>query len=167
MADIQQLLQRISLKDKKALKEYMQLRGPALYDRLYERLGDKEQADQVFIETIRKFYAILAIYPEHPSDEALLFACGDALCRKQEQAAQEKLYQATLKAIPDEQPAEAPAPPKKRKRKGGLVVLIVLLALVLLFGLWALWGIAVKEGLPLPALDLGHHWFNLHIFPIF
>lgn len=55
---------------------------------------------------------------------------------------------------------------EKPRKKGLFIFCIVLNVVLILILLWFLCGLLVNLGI-LPDIDLGHSWFNAHIYPLF
>ena len=73
-------------------------------------------------------------------------------------------YMEADRAFPKPTSAPEPEKPARKRRGGGFVRFLLILLLCVL--LWALAGVLMEIRL-IPTYDLGYHWFNATIYPVF
>ena len=181
--DMETLLQGIRGRNEDASRELVRSRGvDALLHALALSDGDKPAARAIVSEAFRGAIAHVRAFPEQTFDEGEFSALLDA---ELIEAARRRFAPSVSDIASDEgwrtlraeKAADEPAakdepdepdesPPRRKPKRGRLIVQTLLLALCAALCLWVLCGILMSMGW-MPYADLGYTWFNRNLFRIF
>lgn len=189
----QKLIKKID--DRDAVSILIGRYGNKIYARLYDRLHDKQLADEAFRKTVFSFLETVKRLESDDLTEALFACIAENVCRDiQESAepAQEScdLVQESADLVQERVcPQETPAPVISEAasesveavedteavedaedapsvgHRWEIAVLLFLIVLVIIL-LWGVAGLGMQSGV-IPRIDLGYTWFDRNVFPLF
>ena len=189
----QKLIKKID--DRDAVSILIGRYGNKIYARLYDRLHDKQLADEAFRKTVFSFLETVKRLESDDLTEALFSCIAENVCRDiQESAepAQEScdLVQESADLVQERVcPQETPAPVISEAasesveavedteavedaedapsvgHRWEIAVLLFLIVLVIIL-LWVVAGLGMQSGM-IPRIDLGYTWFDRNVFPLF
>ena len=189
----QKLIKKID--DRDAVSILIGRYGNKIYARLYDRLHDKQLADEAFRKTVFSFLETVKRLESDDLTEALFACIAENVCRDiQESAepAQEScdLVQESADLVQERVcPQETPAPVISEAasesveavedteavedaedapsvgHRWEIAVLLFLKVLVMIL-LWGVAGLGMQSGV-IPRIDLGYTWFDRNVFPLF
>ena len=189
----QKLIKKID--DRDAVSILIGRYGSKIYARLYDRLHDKQLADEAFRKTVFSFLETVKRLESDDLTEALFACIAENVCRDiQESAepAQEScdLVQESADLVQERVcPQETPAPVISEAasesveavedteavedaedapsvgHRWEIAVLLFLIVLVIIL-LWGVAGLGMQSGM-IPRIDLGYTWFDRNVFPLF
>ena len=184
----QKLIKKID--DRDAVSILIGRYGNKIYARLYDRLHDKQLADEAFRKTVFSFLETVKRLESDDLTEALFSCIAENVCRDiQESAepAQERVCpQETpapviseaasesveaveaVEAVEDTENAEnaesaEDAPSVGHRWEIAVLLFLIVLVIILLWGVAGLW---MQSGM-IPRIDLGYTWFDRNVFPLF
>ena len=179
----QKLIKKID--DRDAVSILIGRYGNKIYARLYEKLQDKQLADEAFRKTVFSFLETVKRLESDDLTEALFSCIADNVCREVQESAdtarnptdlvqericpQETAAPAISEATSESEAAAEAAEETKTPPKSGhgleIAVLLFLIVIVVML-LWLVAGLGMQSGL-IPTVDLGYTWFDRNIFPLF
>ena len=182
----QKLIKKID--DRDAVSILIGRYGNKIYARLYDRLHDKQLADEAFRKTVFSFLETVKRLENDDLTEALFSCIADKVCMDMEKSAdmvqkpanlvqeqicpQEspapKISEAVSESGASEEAAQASEEPKTPPKSGHgleIAVLLFLIVLVIIL-LWVVAGLGMQSGM-IPRIDLGYTWFDRNVFPLF
>ena len=173
------------IEDRDAVSILIGRYGNKIYARLYDRLHDKQLADEAFRKTVFSFLETVKGLESDDLTEALFSCIADNVCREVQESSdtarkptdlvQEKVcsQETAVPAISEafsesEAAAEAAEEPKTPPKSGhGLEIAVLLFLIVIVVSLlWLVAGLGMQSGL-IPTVDLGYTWFDRNVFPLF
>lgn len=189
----QKLIKKID--DRDAVSILIGRYGNKIYARLYDRLHDKQLADEAFRKTVFSFLETVKRLESDDLTEALFSCIAENVCRDVEESAepaQERcdLVQESADLVQERvRPQETPAPVISEAasesveavedteavedaedepsvgHRWEIAVLLFLIVLVIIL-LWGVAGLGMQSGV-IPRIDLGYTWFDRNVFPLF
>ena len=181
----QKLIKKID--DRDAVSILIGRYGSKIYARLYDRLHDKQLADEAFRKTVFSFLETVKRLESDDLTEALFSCIAENVCRDVEESAdlvQERVRpQETpapviseaasesveaVEAVEDTEDAEDAGSAEDEPSVGHrweIAVLLFLIVLVIIL-LWVVAGLGMQSGM-IPRIDLGYTWFDRNVFPLF
>ena len=173
----QKLIKKID--DRDAVSILIGRYGNKIYARLYDRLHDKQLADEAFRKTVFSFLETVRRLESDDLTEALFSCIADNVCREVLESAdlvqervcpQETAVPAISEAVSESVEAEegSEEEPKTPPKSGhGLEIAVLLFLIVIVVSLlWLVAGLGMQSGL-IPTVDLGYTWFDRNVFPMF
>lgn len=187
----QKLIKKID--DRDAVSILIGRYGNKIYARLYDRLHDKQLADEAFRKTVFSFLETVKRLESDDLTEALFSCIAENVCRDIQESAdlvQERVCpqetpapviseaaSESVEAVEDTEAVEdaevveeteavddAEAPPASGYG-WEIAVLLFLIVLVIIL-LWGVAGLGMQSGV-IPRIDLGYTWFDRNVFPLF
>ena len=188
----QKLIKKID--DRDAVSILIGRYGNKIYARLYDRLHDKQLADEAFRKTVFSFLETVKRLESDDLTEALFSCIAENVCRDMQESAepaQERCDLVQERVRPQETPApviseaasesveavEAVEAVEDTEDAGSaedapsvghrweIAVLLFLIVLVIIL-LWGVAGLGMQSGM-IPRIDLGYTWFDRNVFPLF
>ena len=178
----QKLIKKID--DRDAVSILIGRYGNKIYARLYDRLHDKQLADEAFRKTVFSFLETVKRLESDDLTEALFSCIAENVCREVQESAdlvQERVCpQETpapviseaasesveaVEAVEDTEDAESAEDAPSVGHRWEIAVLLFLIVLVIIL-LWGVAGLGMQSGV-IPRIDLGYTWFDRNVFPLF
>ena len=189
----QKLIKKID--DRDAVSILIGRYGNKIYARLYDRLHDKQLADEAFRKTVFSFLETVKRLESDDLTEALFSCIAENVCRDVEESAEPAqescdLVQESADLVQERvRPQETPAPVISEAasesveavedteavedaedapsvgHRWEIAVLLFLIVLVIIL-LWGVAGLGMQSGV-IPRIDLGYTWFDRNVFPLF
>ena len=189
----QKLIKKID--DRDAVSILIGRYGSKIYARLYDRLHDKQLADEAFRKTVFSFLETVKRLESDDLTEALFACIAENVCRDIQESAepaqescdlvQESADLVQERVCPQETPAPAISEAVSESveavedteavedaedapsvgHRWEIAVLLFLIVLVIIL-LWGVAGLGMQSGV-IPRIDLGYTWFDRNVFPLF
>ena len=175
----QKLIKKID--DRDAVSILIGRYGNKIYARLYDRLHDKQLADEAFRKTVFSFLETVKRLESDDLTEALFSCIAENVCREVQESAdvvQERLRpqenpapviseaaSESVEAVEDTEAVEDAEDEPSVGHRWEIAVLLFLIVLVIIL-LWGVAGIGMQSGM-IPRIDLGYTWFDRNVFPLF
>ena len=175
----QKLIKKID--DRDAVSILIGRYGSKIYARLYDRLHDKQLADEAFRKTVFSFLETVKRLESDDLTEALFSCIAENVCREVQESAdlvQERLRpqenpapviseaaSESVEAVEETEAVEDAEAPPASGYGWEIAVLLFLIVLVIIL-LWGVAGLGMQSGM-IPRIDLGYTWFDRNVFPLF
>ena len=175
----QKLIKKID--DRDAVSILIGRYGNKIYARLYDRLHDKQLADEAFRKTVFSFLETVKRLESDDLTEALFSCIAENVCREVQESAdlvQERgcpqetpapaiseAASESVEAVEDTEAVEDAEDAPSVGHRWEIAVLLFLIVLVIIL-LWGVAGLGMQSGV-IPRIDLGYTWFDRNVFPLF
>lgn len=175
----QKLIKKID--DRDAVSILIGRYGNKIYARLYDRLHDKQLADEAFRKTVFSFLETVKGLESDDLTEALFSCIAENVCREVQESAdlvQERVCpqetpapviseaaSESVEAVEDTEAVENAEDEPSVGHRWEIAVLLFLIVLVIIL-LWGVAGLGMQSGV-IPRIDLGYTWFDRNVFPLF
>lgn len=175
----QKLIKKID--DRDAVSILIGRYGNKIYARLYDRLHDKQLADEAFRKTVFSFLETVKRLESDDLTEALFACIAENVCRDIQESAdlvQERVCpqetpapviseaaSESVEAVEDTEAVEDAEDAPSVGHRWEIAVLLFLIVLVIIL-LWGVAGLGMQSGV-IPRIDLGYTWFDRNVFPLF
>ena len=175
----QKLIKKID--DRDAVSILIGRYGSKIYARLYDRLHDKQLADEAFRKTVFSFLETVKRLESDDLTEALFSCIAENVCRDIQESAdlvQERVRpqetpapviseaaSESVEAVEDTEAVEDAEDEPSVGHRWEIAVLLFLIVLVIIL-LWGVAGLGMQSGV-IPRIDLGYTWFDRNVFPLF
>ena len=175
----QKLIKKID--DRDAVSILIGRYGNKIYARLYDRLHDKQLADEAFRKTVFSFLETVKRLESDDLTEALFSCIAENVCRDIQESAdlvQERVRpqetpapviseaaSESVEAVEDTEAVEDAEDEPSVGHRWEIAVLLFLIVLVIIL-LWGVAGLGMQSGV-IPRIDLGYTWFDRNVFPLF
>lgn len=175
----QKLIKKID--DRDAVSILIGRYGNKIYARLYDRLHDKQLADEAFRKTVFSFLETVKRLESDDLTEALFSCIAENVCREVQESAdlvQERVCpqetpapviseaaSESVEAVKDTEAVEDAEDEPSVGHRWEIAVLLFLIVLVIIL-LWGVAGLGMQSGV-IPRIDLGYTWFDRNVFPLF
>lgn len=175
----QKLIKKID--DRDAVSILIGRYGNKIYARLYDRLHDKQLADEAFRKTVFSFLETVKRLESDDLTEALFSCIAENVCREVQESAdlvQERVcpqetpapaiseaVSESVEAVEDTEAVEDAEDAPSVGHRWEIAVLLFLIVLVIIL-LWGVAGLGMQSGM-IPRIDLGYTWFDRNVFPLF
>lgn len=175
----QKLIKKID--DRDAVSILIGRYGNKIYARLYDRLHDKQLADEAFRKTVFSFLETVKRLESDDLTEALFSCIAENVCREVQESAdlvQERVcpqetpapaiseaVSESVEAVEDTEAVEDAEDAPSVGHRWEIAVLLFLIVLVIIL-LWGVAGLGMQSGV-IPRIDLGYTWFDRNVFPLF
>lgn len=175
----QKLIKKID--DRDAVSILIGRYGNKIYARLYDRLHDKQLADEAFRKTVFSFLETVKRLESDDLTEALFSCIAENVCRDIQESAglvQERVCpqetpvpviseaaSESVEAVEDTEAVEDAEDEPSVGHRWEIAVLLFLIVLVIIL-LWGVAGLGMQSGV-IPRIDLGYTWFDRNVFPLF
>ena len=175
----QKLIKKID--DRDAVSILIGRYGNKIYARLYDRLHDKQLADEAFRKTVFSFLETVKRLESDDLTEALFSCIAENVCREVQESAdlvQERVCpqetpapviseaaSESVEAVEDTEAVEDAEDAPSVGHRWEIAVLLFLIVLVIIL-LWGVAGLGMQSGV-IPRIDLGYTWFDRNVFPLF